>query len=83
MARTDPAYHVTASAPNGVSPFQHRWIYDENSRCIYAGEAVRGADEADESAWTLNSFEYDVSGNCIKRKVAFDSWTNYENATYS
>jgi hypothetical protein len=59
---------------------QARWVYDGSNQCIYAAYAPRGlAESAD--GWLLQKFTW-VAGNCTKREIAYNSYTNYLTASY-
>ena len=60
---------------------QGRWAYDTDNNCIYAGYAPRGLSESSDG-WLLQKFTW-VGGNCTKREIAYDSWSNYLTATYA
>lgn len=63
------------------SNMQGRWVYDSEDNCIYAAYAPRGlAESAD--GWLLQKFTW-VAGNCTKREIAYNSYSNYLTATYS
>ena len=59
---------------------QARWVYDGSNQCIYAAYAPRGLAEST-GGWLLQKFTW-VGGNCTKREIAYDSYTNYLTADY-
>ena len=63
------------------SNMQARWVYDSDDNCIYAAYAPRGLAEGTDG-WLLQKFTW-VAGNCTKREIAYDSYSNYLTATYS
>jgi hypothetical protein len=63
------------------SNMQARWVYDSDNNCIYAAYSPRGLSESSEG-WLLQKFTW-VSGNCTKREIAYDSFSNYLTASYS
>jgi hypothetical protein len=63
------------------SNMQGRWVYDGSNQCIYAAYAPRSLAEATDG-WLLQKFTW-VAGNCTKREIAYNSYSNYLTATYA
>ena len=63
------------------SNMQGRWVYDGSNQCIYAAYAPRGLAEGT-TGWLLQKFTW-VAGNCTKREIAYNSYTNYSTANYA
>jgi hypothetical protein len=62
------------------SNMQARWVYDGDGNCIYAAYAPRGLAE-DSVGWLIHKYTWSA-GNCTKREIAYDSYSNYLTATY-
>lgn len=71
------ASRITEIPPNS----QARFVYDASNNCIYAAYAPRGLSES-ATGWLLHKYTW-VSGNCTKREIAYDSYSNYLTATYA
>ena len=70
------------SSSAGLSHKQQRVEYNANGQSEYVGEAAKGISES-AASWLLHKLEYNVTGQFVKRTIAYDSWDNYLTADYS